>query len=98
MPADPAQSLPPTFTIPELLVNGSDSQFRLLIDSLVSVSIFLHDIRELFGKDIGLGDSEYLIVTTIYYLSRNQEVNINDIAARLGYSGLYITKAVASWS
>ncbi|TAL75095.1 MAG: MarR family transcriptional regulator [Burkholderiaceae bacterium] len=87
-------SLPPTLTIPELLVDGSDGQFRLLIDNLVSLSIFLHDIRELFGESIGLGDSEYLIVTTIYYLGQHQEVNINDVARRLGYSGSYITKAV----
>lgn len=83
-----------TITRPELLVNGSDAQFRKLVHDLFGF-LYRHEaIRNGHGEYIGLAGTEYTILISIAHLQRAQEVNITSVSNHLHVTGAFVTRTV----
>lgn len=82
---------PLTISRPELLVNGSDREFRHLVHSLLGFLARHEQLRQGHGKTIGLAGIEYTTLISIAHLSVDGDVNIKTIADHLHLSGAFIT-------
>ena len=80
-----------TITQPSFLVDGSDAEFRLLINKLLYFSARLLAIRDGFGAIIGLTGIQYSILMSIKQLSSEDEVTVNQLADHLHFSGSFVT-------
>ncbi len=86
-----AHAIPLTVSRSELLVNGSDSEFRKLVHNLFG-SFALHErIRGGHAKFIGLAGIEYTVLIAIAHLAMDGDVNIKTVADHLHLSGAFIT-------
>ncbi len=86
-------SRPPSLTVsrPELLVNGSDREFRRLVHALLGFLATHETIRAGHARTIGLAGVEYTVLISIAHLSQDANVNVSTIAAHLHLSGAFIT-------
>lgn len=87
--SDSKQAL--TITRPEFLVNGSDAEFRVLINRLLYFSARLLAVRDGFGTIIGLSGIQYSILMSIKALSLQGDVTVNQLADHLHFSGSFVT-------
>ncbi len=87
--SDSKQAL--TITKPAFLVNGSDAEFRILINRLLYFSARLLTVRDGFGAIIGLSGIQYSILMSIKALSSQGEVTVNQLAEHLHFSGSFVT-------
>lgn len=90
---DRPQNAPPlTVSRPELLINGSDAEFRRLIHATFAFLARHEALRAGFGSRIGLGGVEYSILVAIGHLSRGpSQVVVNQLASHLFLSGAFVT-------
>ncbi len=86
-----AVTMPLTVSRPELLVNGSDVEFRKLVHRLFGFSAVHERIRAGFAKTMGLAGVEYTVLIAIAHLSRQGDVNVKTVADHLHLSGAFIT-------
>lgn len=82
---------PLTVSRPELLRDGSDAEFRLLVHRLLAFGSRLDAIRAGLGQMIGLSGSQYTILICIAHLQGEAGVGVKEIADHLGYSGAFVT-------
>lgn len=82
---------PLTISRPELLVNGSDREFRHLVHSLLGFLARHEQLRCGHGKAIGLAGIEYTTLISIAHLSVDGDVNIKTVADHLHLSGAFVT-------
>ena len=82
---------PPTVSRPELLVDGSDADFRALIHSTLAFSARVLAIRDGFGAILGLSGAQYSILISIGRLQGEDGVGVNAIAEHLHLSGAFVT-------
>ncbi len=75
----------------ELLVNGSDQQFRRLVHNLFGFLARHSAIREGHGAVIGLAGIEYTMLISIGHLSAEGDVSVKDVADHLHLSGAFTT-------
>ncbi|MCK9506989.1 MAG: MarR family transcriptional regulator [Pigmentiphaga sp.] len=80
-----------TITQPAFLVNGSDAEFRSLINKLLYFSARLLAVRDGFGTLIGLSGVQFSILLSIKQLSAEGEVTVNQLADHLHFSGSFVT-------
>jgi hypothetical protein len=81
-----------TITRPEMLVDGSDYQFRRLVHSLFGFLARHSTIREGHAAVIGLAGIEYTTLISIRHLcARGDDVGVRDVAAHLYLSGAFTT-------
>lgn len=80
-----------TITNPNFLVNGSDAEFRSLINQMLYFSARLLSVRDGFGTLIGLSGIQYSILMSVKGLSRADEVTVNQLAEHLHLSGSFVT-------
>jgi DNA-binding MarR family transcriptional regulator len=80
---------------PELLINGSDEEFRSFIHDFLAFSQMLTDIRAGFGEHIGLTGIGYTTLISISHLQGTAGIGVNAIADHLHLSGAFITTEVA---
>ena len=85
---------PLTISRPELLVNGSDREFRHLVHSLFGFLARHEQIRSGHAKVIGLAGIEYTVLISIAHLSVEGDVNVKSVADHLHVSGAFITSVV----
>ena len=90
----PARPLPRTISRPELLVGGSDAQFRRLVHNLFAFFARHDEIRSGHAKYIGLAGTEYTVLVSIAHLSGRGDVNIKTVGAHLHVSGAFVTSVV----
>lgn len=91
----PAQTRRPlTVSRSELLVDGSDRQFRAVLHDLLAFSARLQEIRNRFGRHIGLTGPQYTILISIAHKQGAAGVGINTIADHLHTSGPFITTEI----
>jgi DNA-binding MarR family transcriptional regulator len=87
--------LPPraalTTTRPELLVDGSDAQFRRLVHSLFGFLVRHQTLREGHAAAIGLAGIEYTTLISIRHLSAQGDVHVRAVADHLHLSGAFVT-------
>ncbi len=84
-------SVPLTISRPELIVNGSDRDFRELVHNLFGFFALHERLRSGHGKYIGLGGVEYTVLISIGHLALEGEVNVKTVADHLHLSGAFIT-------
>jgi len=83
--------VPLTVSRPELIVNGSDRDFRELVHNLFGFFALHERLRSGHGKYIGLGGVEYTVLISIGHLAREGDVNVKTVADHLHLSGAFIT-------
>jgi DNA-binding MarR family transcriptional regulator len=87
-------SAPLTASRPELLVGGSDREFRHLVHGLFGFLARHEKIRAGHARMIGLAGVEYTVLIAIAHLSREGDVSIKRVADHLHLSGAFITSTV----
>lgn len=85
---------PLTVSRPELLVRGSDRDFRHLVHGLFGFLARHERIRAGHGRAIGLGGVEYTALISIAHLSSEGDVSVKRVADHLHVSGAFITATV----
>ncbi len=88
---NPKETLPLTISRPELLSNGSDRDFRLLVHLFFAFMARHEAIRDGHARRINLAGVEYTILIAIGHLGQYGEVNIKKVAEHLRISGAFIT-------
>jgi MarR family transcriptional regulator, organic hydroperoxide resistance regulator len=87
----PARQAALTISRPELLVDGSDQQFRRLVHNLFGFLARHSSVREGHGALIGLAGIEYTMLISIGHLSADGNVSVKDVADHLHLSGAFTT-------
>lgn len=80
-----------TITQPALLIDGSDAEFRSLINKLLYFSARLLAVRDGFGSIMGLTGIQHSIMLSIKQLALEGEVTVNQLADYLHFSGSFVT-------
>ncbi|MET0970395.1 MAG: MarR family transcriptional regulator [Tardiphaga sp.] len=80
-----------TVSRPELLVDGSDAQFRRLVHSLFGFLVRHQTIREGHAAVIGLAGIEYTTLISIRHLVAQGDVHVRAVADHLHLSGAFVT-------
>lgn len=80
-----------TISRPELLVDGSDHDFRRLVHGLFGFLARHEAVREGHGATIGLGGIEYTILISVGHLSGRGDVSVRTLADHLRLSGAFVT-------
>jgi MarR family transcriptional regulator, organic hydroperoxide resistance regulator len=87
----PAQRAALTTSRQELLVDGSDAQFRRLVHSLFGFLVRHQTLREGHAAVIGLAGIEYTTLISIRHLSAQGDVHVRAVADHLHLSGAFVT-------
>jgi len=85
---------PLTTSRPELLVGGSDAEFRHLVHGLFGFLARHERIRAGHARVIGLAGIEYTVLISIAHLSTGGDVSVKRVADHLHLSGAFITSTV----
>jgi DNA-binding MarR family transcriptional regulator len=80
-----------TTSRPQLLVDGSDAQFRRLVHSLFGFLVRHQTLREGHAAVIGLAGIEYTTLISIRHLSARGDVHVRAVADHLHLSGAFVT-------
>ncbi|MFT4065481.1 MarR family winged helix-turn-helix transcriptional regulator [Paraburkholderia sp.] len=80
-----------TVTHSSCLVDGSDAEFRHLVNGLLPFAARLLSIRDGFGSLAGLTGVQYSLLRSIAHLSAREEVTVNRLAEHLHLSGAFVT-------
>jgi DNA-binding MarR family transcriptional regulator len=80
-----------TISRPEMLVNGSDQEFRRLVHSLFGFFSRHQTIREGHAAVIGLAGIEYTTLISIRHLAAQGDVHVRAVADHLYLSGAFVT-------
>lgn len=84
--------MPLTVSRPELLVDGSDREFRKLVHSLFGFMARHEAVRSGHAARIGLVGVEYTVLISIGHLeSSGENVSVNRLANHLYLSGAFVT-------
>ncbi|MBW3098167.1 MarR family winged helix-turn-helix transcriptional regulator [Pseudohoeflea coraliihabitans] len=75
----------------DLLVDGSDAEFRAMVHDLLAFAARLEQIRARFGRFIGLSGVQYTILITIRQLQGENGVGAKAIAEHLAFSPPFVT-------
>ena len=84
-----------TVSKPQLLVDGTDTEFRSFIHDFLAFSALVNDIRAGFGAYLGMTGIGYTTLISIAHLQGRYGIGVNAIAEHLHLSGAFITTEVA---
>lgn len=90
-PPTPSVLPPATISRPEMLSDGTDGEFRVLVHRLLAFASRLQAIRAGLGQLIGLSAIQYTILICISHLQDEDGVGVKEIADHLSYSGAFVT-------
>jgi DNA-binding MarR family transcriptional regulator len=85
----PATSL--TVTRKELLVDGSDLQFRQLLYDCLAFFNRLRAMRDVYAGIVGVNGIQYTILASIYHFGARRRLGIGDLANHLHFSPSFVT-------
>jgi DNA-binding MarR family transcriptional regulator len=80
-----------TVSSPELLVNGSDGEFRASLHGVLAFAARLQAVRDGFAALLGLTGIQYTILISIRHLQTEGEVTVGAVAEHLHLSGAFVT-------
>lgn len=80
-----------TITYPACLIDGTDTEFRHLINGLLPFAARLLSVRDGFGSLIGLTGIQYSLLVSVAHLSHDEAVTVNRLADHLHLSGAFVT-------
>lgn len=76
----------------ELLVDGSDRDFRQLVHDTLAFAARIQEVRSRLGALIGLSGAQYTILVAVAHLQgRDGGVGVNLLAEHLHLSGAFVT-------
>jgi DNA-binding MarR family transcriptional regulator len=88
----PKVAPPLTISRPELLVGGTDREFRRLVHGLFGFLALHEAVRAGHAARIGLAGIEYTVLIAIGHLAAEEgDVSVNRVAAHLHLSGTFVT-------
>jgi DNA-binding MarR family transcriptional regulator len=90
-PAMVSAKAPLTISRSEMLVDGSDRDFRQLVHNLFGFLALHEAVRSGHGARIGLVGIEYTVLISIRHLSAEGDVSVNRVADHLHLSGAFVT-------
>ena len=90
--ASPA--LPLSVTRPEILVDGSDREFRRLIHRMLIGQARLAAVRESIAGRIGVSGTEYTMLMSVLHLQGSAGISITGLAAYLEVTGPHVTGVI----
>lgn len=88
-----------TVSRPELIVDGSDAQFRQMLHDLLAFSSRLQQVRGRFAAFIGLTGPQYTILIAIRQLADHDAATVGEVAAHLALTPTFVaaeTKKLAA--
>jgi DNA-binding MarR family transcriptional regulator len=80
-----------TITNPACLVDGTDTEFRHLINGLLPFAARLLSVRDGFGTLVGITGIQYSLLVSVAHLSQADVVTVNRLADHLHLSGAFVT-------
>jgi DNA-binding MarR family transcriptional regulator len=80
-----------TITNPVFLVDGTDTEFRHLINGLLPFAARLLSVRDGFGSLIGLTGIQYSLLISVAHLVHDDVVTVNRLADHLHLAGAFVT-------
>jgi DNA-binding MarR family transcriptional regulator len=78
----------------DLLVNGSDREFRDFIFDLLAFIVRMNEVRAGYGQRLGLTGSGFAMLVSISHQQGEQGVSVNAVAEHLHLSGSFVTLEV----
>jgi MarR family transcriptional regulator, organic hydroperoxide resistance regulator len=85
-------TLPASVSRPELLVSGTDREFRELVHHMLTFATTIQDVRNRLGEAIGLSGTQYTTLMAIARLAEHiPNFGINELAEQLHWSGAFVT-------
>src|SRR6266853_1705117 len=94
--SEPAQSsaLPLSVTRPEILIDGSDREFRRLIHRMLIGSARLAAVRESIAGRIGVSGTQYTMLMSVLHLQGSAGISITGLADYLEVTGPHVTGVI----
>jgi DNA-binding MarR family transcriptional regulator len=83
--------LPATVSAAELLDQGSDSQFRVLIQNLLTIARRVEMARDYFGRLINVTGPQYHLLMTVAQLQGASGVSVGTVAQMMQVSSAFVT-------
>lgn len=80
-----------TVTLPTMLVDGDDRQFRTAVHDALAFGARLQEVRNRLGEAIGLSGPAYSVLISIDHLSDTGEVGVSRVGEHLHLSGAFVT-------
>ena len=89
-----AYRTPLSVTLPDLLVDGSDEDFRRLIYGLFVVRDRLDTCRDAFGREVGLSRSQYWLLIAVARMQGENGTGLRAVADQLMVAPSFVTTEV----
>lgn len=89
-----AEALPLSVTRPEILIDGSDREFRRLIHRMLIGQARLAAVRECIAERIGVSGTQYTMLMSVLHLQGAAGVSIGALADYLEVTGPHVTGIV----
>jgi MarR family transcriptional regulator, organic hydroperoxide resistance regulator len=89
-----AEALPLSVTRPEILIDGSDREFRRLIHRMLIGQARLDVVRECIAERIGVSGTQYTMLMSVLHLQGAAGVSITALADYLEVTGPHVTGIV----
>jgi len=89
------QDVAHTVNRPELLVSGSDREFRALIQELFAMAAGIEAAQAGFAAMIGLSPSQYALLVSVRHLEGERTVGVTRLARYLRLSAPFVALEVA---
>ena len=87
-------TLPLSVTRPEILVDGSDREFRRLIHRMLIGSARLAAVRECIAERIGVSGTQYTMLMAVLRLQGSAGISITELADYLEVTGPHVTGVI----
>lgn len=87
-------SVPPTATNPVLLADGSDSEFRQMMQNLLIMAHQVEQLRAGLARNLGLTHPQYRIFLAVAQLQKKRGVSVSAVARHLRLTGAFVTREV----
>lgn len=91
---NPEHSLEPVVSLEELLMGGSDDNFREFMVLLYAMSSRLQTLRRHIAKALSISAAEFGVLMAIAHLEKDSEVKIREIADHLHIAAAHVTAKV----
>lgn len=88
------QKLPSSISRPEMLVDGSDQEFRRLIYRMLITAARLADIRDAIAARVGVSGTQYTMLMSVLHLQGAEGISIGALAEHLEVTGPHVTSEI----
>ncbi len=91
---DERDVLPLSVTKPEILIDGSDREFRRLIHRMLIGQARLDAVRESIASRIGVSGTQYTMLMSVLHLQGGAGISITGLADYLEVTGPHVTGVI----